>query len=114
MGNGESLHNAEGGVLPGFFFEVDALNIFDLGVLRSLPQEHFKIGQGFRVTLRNALYAPVFQITDESSKGEVLGMIEDVASEADALNVSGDDELYGGHGEMQGDQRFLLTIETVA
>jgi hypothetical protein len=64
--------------------------------------------------LCNALYTPVFQIADETSKGEVLSVIEDVASEADALNMSGDDELYGGHGGMKGDQRFLLTIETVA
>lgn len=83
-------------------------------MLWSLAKRHLEIDQRFGRTLSDTFHAPVFEVADEAAKGESVGMVKNVATEADALDTAGDQELYCGHEGVIGGQSFLFTIDTVA
>lgn len=83
-------------------------------MLRSLAKRHFEIDECIGGALGDTLNAPVFKVADEAAKREAVGMVKYEATEADALDTAGDQELYCGHEGGAGGQSFLFTIDTVA
>lgn len=83
-------------------------------MLRSLAKRHLEVDECFGRTLGDTFHTAIFEVADEAAKRKAVSMVKNEATEADALDTAGDQELYCGHEGVIGGQSFLFTIDTVA